>query len=216
MSLTLLISYCSLLLLASICGFIKYNKMNTASKVLVWYVSATCLFEAAATGAAYYFHNNLLVYHVYSYIQLFLISLYFNLASRKFRKNKLLIIIGVAGIVFGLLDALFIEKPRENENINTHFLVMESFLIIGMSLLSFYELLSSDEFNISRNPRFWFSAIFLVFWSFTFFYWLVGLAVNTHLPEKAGWMNIMLLTINILAYTGFAAVFLSYGKMQAE
>lgn len=216
MWLKLLIVYCVLLFIASICGFINYRRMNIPSKILVWYVSATCLTEVVAIGAAYQYHNNLIIYHIYSYIQLFLISLYFTLESRKFRKNKVLMIVGVLGMLLGMLDALFIGKTHENENINTHFLVMESFLIIGMSLLSFYELLASDEINIGSNPRFWFSGLFLVFWSFTFFYWLIGLAVNNYLPEKGDWMRVMLFTINTLTYTGFAIVFLSYRKMQTE
>jgi hypothetical protein len=98
--------------------------------------------------------------------------------------------------------------------LNTNFVVLESFLIIGMSLVAFYRLLISDDIRIFALPRFWFSAIFLVFWSFTFFYWLVGATIYRSLPEKALWLNLMIWLINIAVYSAIAGVFLNYNKMK--
>lgn len=214
MWLKLLIAYCTLLLFASICGFVNYKKMDPPSRVLVWYISATCLSEVMATGAIYFYKYNLIVYHVYSLLQLFLISLYFNTACKSLRKNNLGIIIGIIGVVLGVLNSIYFQQPTHS--INTNFFVIEAFLIIGLSLFSFYELLASDETHVNRNPLFWFSSLFLVFWSFTFFYWLIGVTIRKAIPEDVTWMDTMIWIINILTYTGFAIVFLSYRKMQKD
>lgn len=200
MLLQLLILYCTLLLLTTVFGLINYKKMGPSTKIIFWYIGATFLVETAATLAGYFLKYNLIIYHIYSYLQLFLISLYFHSVSEKFKRNKILLWSGLIGITLGLMDALFVDKPKDN--INGHFLVIESFLIIGMSLFSFYELLASDEIDITHNPRFWFSALFLVFWSFTFFYWLIGLTIRNLSPEHASWMHITLWAINFLTYSG--------------
>jgi hypothetical protein len=83
-----------------------------------------------------------------------------------------------------------------------------------MSLFAFYRLLISDELAVFSMPRFWFSSIFLVFWSFTFFYWLVGATIYKMAPGKAIWLNLMIWFINIVTYSAIAGVFLSYKKMK--
>lgn len=211
MLIKLLIFYCAVLLIATICGLINYKKMGPSSKIMVWYVAATFAFETTATLAGYFLKYNLLIYQLYSYLQLFLICLYFHSTSLRFRNNKAILIVGIIGISLGIIGALL---QRENENISAHLLVLEAYLIIGMSLHSFLELLGSDELDMNRNPQFWFSALFMIFWTFTFFYWLVGLTIRAELPENGVWMDIMIWTINILTYAGFALVFFFYKKMR--
>jgi hypothetical protein len=53
-----------------------------------------------------------------------------------------------------------------------------------------------------------------VFWSFTFFYWLVGATIYKMAPGKAIWLNLMIWFINIVTYSAIAGVFLSYKKMK--
>ena len=115
------------------------------------------------------------------------------------------------GIVASVVNTILLQPITE---LNTNFIVLESFLAIGMSLFAFYKLLASDIIDVHLNPRFWFSSIFLVFWSFTFFYWLVGVTIYNLMPDKAFWLNAMILFINIAAYSGFGVVFLLYKKMK--
>lgn len=184
--------------------------MDRSTKILVWYIGTTCLVEWLAVGATILYRNNLIIYHLYSIIQLFLISFYFNSVSKRFRKNNLMLSVGIVGIVIGILNSLFIQTPWKY--LNTNFLMLESFVIIAMSLFTFYELLASDEVDIGRNPVFWFSALFLVFWSFTFFHWLIGLTMH----DQATLIAYMIWSISVLIYSGFAVVFLSYRKMRAK
>jgi hypothetical protein len=156
--------------------------------------------------------NNLFLFHIYSPVQFFILSIYFAYSDKHKRVRKFGWGLALIGIVASILNTLLLQPVTE---LNTNFIVLESFLTIGMSLFAFYKLLASDIIDIHLNPRFWFSSIFLVFWSFTFFYWLVGVVIYKMIPDKAVWLNGMILFINLATYAGFGVVFLSYKKMKS-
>src|ERR1044071_5398828 len=175
MSIFILTLYLAILCFATVIGVIRYGSLDNATRLLVWYIGLTFLTEGIAiTMSIFYHRNNLFLYHVYSPLQFLLLSFYFNYSDRYQRLYGAGWIIGIAGIVVSLLNSFYLQPLHE---LNTNFVVLESFLIIGMSLVAFYRLLISDELAIFSLPRFWFTSIFLVFWSFTFFYWLVGAVI---------------------------------------
>ena len=204
--------YLVILCFATIAGLIHYKKMDKPTRIMVWYVTITLISESIATYAAFVFKNNLPVFHVYNVVQFLLLSLYFNYSVDKQRIAKGWII-GLSGIILSVVNSVYFQHPTKE--LNTNFVIVESFLIIGMSLFSFYRLLASDVIYIHLSPKFWFSAILLVFWSFTFFYWLVGVIIYKSLPNMAFWLDTMIWFINIICYSAFAAVFLSYNKMKS-
>lgn len=200
-----------ILCLASTTGLIRYKKLDRASRLIVWYIVLTFIMEALAMLAAIIYRNNLPIYHVYSPLQFLVLSIYFNISEDQKRIKPAGWIIGIGGFILSICNSIYLQPLTE---LNTNFIVLESFLVIAMSLFAFYRLLSSDFMYVHLSPRFWFSAIFLVFWSFTFFYWLVGVLIYKSMPDKAIWLNIMIWFINIFTYSAFAAVFLSYNKMK--
>lgn len=205
------IFYMLILCLAAVTGLIRYKKLDKASKLIVWYIIVTFVMEGASMVAAIVYKNNLPIYHIYSPLQFLLLSVYFNQSPSNNRIKLAGWLIGIGGVLLSIANSLYLQPLNE---LNTNFIVLESFLIIAMSLFAFYKLLASDFMYVHLSPRFWFSAIFLVFWSFTFFYWLVGVLIYKSMPDKAIWLNIMIWFINIVTYSAFAAVFLSYNKMK--
>lgn len=204
--------YIAILFFATLVGLFRYPSLDKATRLLVWYICFTFLTETAGMIiAVFYKRHNAFLYHFYSVLQFSLITLYFNFSEERKTVNKAGWIIGIVGVVACILNTAFLQPLSE---LNTHFIVLESFLIIGMALIAFYRLLISDELAIFSQSRFWFSAIFLVFWSFTFFYWLVGAAIYTAMPEKAPWLNLMIWLINIVTYAAIGGVFLSHKKMR--
>lgn len=204
--------YLVILCFAAIAGLIHYKKMDKPTRIMVWYVILTLFSESIATFDAFVYKNNLAVYHFYCPLQFFLLSLYFNFSTKEQRVSNIGWIIGVTGITLSIINSIYFQRPTKE--LNTNFVILESFLIIGMSLFSFYRLLASDVIYVHLLPKFWFSSIFLVFWSFTFFYWLVGVVIYRSMPNMSFWLDTMIWFINIVAYSGFAAVFLSYNKMK--
>jgi hypothetical protein len=204
--------YLVILCFASFAGLVHYKKMDKPTRIMVWYVVITLISESIATYAAFVFKNNLPVYHFYNLIQFLLLSLYFNYSAEKQHFKLSGWIIGLTGIIFSIVNSVYFQHPTKE--LNTNFVIIESFLIIGMSLFSFYRLLVSDFIYIHLSPKFWFSAILLVFWSFTFFYWLVGVIIYKSMPNMSFWLDAMIWFINIVAYSAIAAVFLFYNKMK--
>lgn len=212
MMLSIITVYIAILCIASLVGLSRYNSLDKATRLLVWYICFTFITETAGTIlSVIYKHNNVFLYHFYSALQFSLISFYFNFSDERSTINKAGWIVGIAGVLACILNSAFLQPLSE---LNTYFIVLESFLIIGMALIAFYRLLISDELAIFSQPRFWFSAIFLVFWSFTFFYWLVGAAIYTAMPEKAPWLNLIIWLINIVTYAAIGCVFLSHKKLR--
>ncbi len=205
------IIYQLILLLTALIGLIHYKKMDKASKVIFGIITLTFFSEAIAFASAIIYKNNLLIYHLFNPIQFYIICYYFNVTIDGFKTNNIGIFLGCAGLVYSIINTLFFQNPFSE--MNTNFLIPESILIIAMSLYSFYELLASDIYDVYSNTRFWFSAFLLTFWSFTFCYWLIG----PTLYKTSGntlWLDTMIWTINILCYSGFAIVFLSFRKMK--
>lgn len=212
MSIVILTIYLTIVCFAMVIGLIQFPKLDKASKILVFYLAATFLTEGTASILAiFYKTNNLFLYHIYSPLQFLLISLYYSYSAGRSSAQKWGWIIGSLGIVISILNSIYLQPLQE---LNTHFVVLESFLIIGMSLLAFYRLLISDDISIFKMPHFWFSSIFLVFWSFTFFYWLVGAFIFRAMPGNTMWLKMMIWFINIITYFAIATVFLSYKKMK--
>ncbi|RYE24969.1 MAG: hypothetical protein EOP51_05660 [Sphingobacteriales bacterium] len=211
--LTKTIIYQSILLTGSVTGLIHFKKMDKASKVLVFFIVSTFVAELAATFFALKYHNNIFIFHIYNPIQILLLSLYFNFSIEKFHKNNLGLIIGVLAASFSVINSLFIQDVFTT--FNSNILIVASFLVIAMCLYSFYDLLLGDDFlDLNTNSRFWFSALLLTFWSFTFCYWLVWQALVRPSSANTMWLSVMIWTINIVCYSGFALVFLSFRKMK--
>lgn len=207
------IIYQSILLTGSIVGLIYYRRMDKASKIIVLFVSSTFISEAIATFFAVKYHNNIVVFHVYNPIQTVLLSLYFNFSIEKFNKKNIGWIIAGFAVAFSIINSVFIQSIFKVFNSNV--LIVESFLVISMCLYSFYDLLSGDDLGeLFSNSRFWFTSLLLVFWSFTFCYWLIWHALYKASSQNFLWLSIMIWTINLLCYSGFAIVFLSFRKMK--
>ena len=206
------IIYQVVLLLAAIAGLVHYKRMDKASRLLVWFICSTFLSEAIAVWFALKYGNSLIVYHIYNPLQLFLIALYFNFEIEYFHRKKIGWYLGIGGIMLSIFNSVFLQSPFKV--IDSNFLITESFIIIGLCLYSFYSLLLEDSVEDFFDNRFWFSSLLLIFWSFTFCYWLIGPTIYKTSPKTSEWINVMIWVINVLCYSGFAIVFLSFRKMK--
>ena len=212
MWLTLVTIYWIILFIASLSGAVRYRILDTASKWVVWYIVLTCVSEGLAIYFSIALHNNLFVYHIYAPLQLVMLTGYFDRAFFRVRTRNTGIVIAAAGMLLSAYNSLFLQSPRTT--LNTYFMVFEAFVIITMALYGFYELLRKDmPLDIFSNPYFWYNSILLVFWSFTFFYWLVGLSIRISMHESGAWLGNFIWVINVITYLSFSIVFLFYPKL---
>lgn len=208
------IPYQAILLLSSIIGLVHYKKMDKAFHLLIVYLWLTLFCEGLAVYSAIVYKNNLPIYHTYSLVQYLLLSGYYISSVKDLNKPILKWFVIITGIAFTIVNTSFIQHPLKE--LNTHFIVFESFVIILLSLYSFYHLIDDDDLNIRRNSHFWVTSLLLVFWSCTFFYWLVGVALYDSMINKPIWLDAMIMAINILTYSGFGIIFLLYPKMKTK
>lgn len=212
MWLILLKIYILLLAGVSVISITRYKVVDTSAKFIVALLLLTSFSETVAYYISITTKNNLFIYHIYSPIQLLLLSIFYNYTITFFKPKNIGLLIGVTGVIASILFSILFQNPTSS--LNTYFLVLESLLIIGMTLCYFYDFLNTTHTTKQfTTPNFWIACILLIYWSFTFFRWSVGVAIPSISLENTKWINYMMYFINMVTYTGFGLVFLFYRKL---
>ncbi len=200
------------LLFASVCSISRFKKTDKASRILSILISCAFINESAAYLLAKIYHNNLALYNIYSLVEFGLLSLYFNYMIDVFIKKNIGFYVGIAGILMGILDLIFLQHL---DSFNSYFLLFEALSVIGMSLFAFFRLLlKHDSLTLYKYPHFWFISILLFFWSITFLCWGLYDYINQTLRQSALNINTALAIVGIVTYVGLGCVFLLYPKMK--
>jgi hypothetical protein len=199
------------LVFACLCSLCRYKRLDIASKVICVLVCCALLNESAAYYVAIKYHNNLPVYAIYCFIEFGLLCLYFNFLIDVFTKKKIGIYIGVAGIIFGVVNVTFVQNLN---SINSYFLFFEGLSVIALSLFAFFRLLlKHDSLNLYRYHHFWFISILIFFWSITFLTWGLYDYINLELQHEAWKINVGLMIAGTITYGCFGFVFILYPKI---
>lgn len=201
--------YLSIVLCAFIASIANRRFLKPSDKYISYLLLCSMTSEIIGLYCIKRYQNNMAVYHFYSPVELFLTALYFQKRIPWLEQRKIGLYIGSLGVIVAICNIVFWQPLH---TINSIFLLFEGFTIIGLSLFSFYQLALHRE-SIISNTHFWFTTIFLVYWSCIFSYW--GM-YNFFLKELSPYMKSMtyiLWAINILGYMGFAVLFLGYRKI---
>ncbi len=201
--------YLIILLLTTIAAWRRYPILNQAGKTIVWLVSLTLLSETVARICALTVHNNMFVYHIYNPLQFFLICMFFNYSVAQFRQRNIGIYIGVAGVIVGVLNTALLQPLL---TFNSYYLLFEGLMIILLSLYSFYQILiKEDDYEIIKNPNFLFTALMLVFWSFSYVFW--GMKDYLDVLLTSGYHYKFLQLLVIAFYSSFLYIFINYNRL---
>lgn len=189
--------------------------MDKPSKIiciLIWLVFIT---EVLAWYAALQFKNNMPVYLIYGFIEIALISLYFNYSIKVFRKYNIGFYIAAVVIFMGILNTLFIQPLK---TLNTNYIFLESLIVVSMALFSIYRLIIEDKSNLKLNKEvhFWFPCIFILEWCGNFLSWGLYDYFQKEMKDSAYILNYSLYVVNIIVYISFAAVLFFYPKMKQK
>lgn len=187
----------------------KIKLLNKASLIVTMLLFCTLISEVAADINVRIEGFNTRVYNLFCPIQFLLTSIYFNYTIDTFKDANIGKYIGIVGCALGIIDYFFFEIPPFR---NTIYLLIEGITIVGMSLYAFYRiLLNDDDLRIITYPHFWFTTLFLCYWTCTTLFWGSYDYISDHMGNILG--NILLI-VNIITYLGFGTVFLLYRKMQ--
>jgi uncharacterized membrane protein YsdA (DUF1294 family) len=198
------------MLLALVMSLYNWKYLKKPDKWISLLLFATFVSESLAYYFRVRFYNNMYVYHIFNPLQLIIISQYFADAVPALRKRRVGLWIGIAVIVLAIFNAAYLQPLDTFPSV---LLLFEGFCIIILSLLSFYGILYKEDIKIARNAQFWISALFLIFWSFTFLMWGSYMSVAKLLHDKLKLIYDMLIVINFTIYTGFFIIFLFYRKL---
>jgi hypothetical protein len=205
-----LCAYFLLLLSINLLSIIRWKHFGVAEKAVAILIGVTVISEALSTFASYRWHNNLTVYHIYSPVEFFLISLYFNYSIVAFRKRNIGVLVGASGVIFSLFNTLFIQRIT---TINSYFLLFEGTAIIIYCLLSFHQILMDEEQLPYRFAHFWITICFLIYWSSTFTGWGIYTVLHWKDSTVSTIFNKVLAAANFTFYLGIGLVFLRYKKL---
>lgn len=200
------------LLFASACSIYRFKRLDTASRILSLLICSAFINEGAAFCIGRIYHNNLPLYTFYCFFEFGMLCLYFNNVIDVFIKKNIGIYIGIAGIMLGIINVLFIQHL---DTLNSYFLFFEGLSVIAMSLFAFFRLLLKfDSLDLYKYQHFWFISILIFFWCITFLNWGLYDYFNLKLHHEAWKINFGILIAGVITYVSFGCVFLFHFKIQ--
>jgi hypothetical protein len=208
----LYVIYFSAILTSIIAAVVQWRSVSKADRFIIALLIVTFLSEALAIAAMQILRNDMLLYHIYSPIELFIICLYFNEKIKPLKKHYIGIAACILGVMIATANIIFLQPYN---TINSIFLVYEGFCVIALSLYSFYRL-ALNETELIKSSQFWFTTILLIYWSTVFIYWGMFPLLITTLKTSMAKITTGMRFINILTYIGFAIVFINYKKVSAS
>lgn len=147
-------------------GVWHFRRLGSSLKILAMLIGVTLISETIAGLAGWYFRNNMVVYHIYTPVHLALTALYFNYYLDIFRKRHIGYWIAAVGVLVEILNTVFYQ-PFDSMNSNS--IMFSAVCIIGMSLYAYSRFFYDEAVgNVFKNPHFWISFLFILFWSSTF------------------------------------------------
>jgi hypothetical protein len=201
--------YVLLFATACIC-LLRYRQLSLADKMILVLLIFTIIQEVASYVMILFHRNNIWLSHIYSPIELALLSLYFNYSIYLFRKRNIGFIIAGLGIVLSISNTLLYQKTT---TFNSFFLLLEGTIIIMYCLLSFHQILLDEEQPPHHFAHFWITVCFILYWGVTFTGWGVYASIKDQKLVLNDIFSIVVKVANYVFYTGLLLIFLCYKKL---
>lgn len=208
MQTTLIFIYYTIILLAAITAVVKYKQLDNALRSIAILLMLTVLSESVSyilMGLNEYNFRNV-VYHLFSMVQLILISVFFIINIKPNNSRKLIWGAVVTSIATGTLNIIFLQPIC---TMNSNMLMFESFAIITMTLYYIYRRIKIGVVvNMFKHAHFIISLLLLLLWSGSFFFWaFISVLYDEGWAYTTTVTNIHLI-INIIVYLGIGLTIL--------
>ncbi len=194
--------YYIILLLATMTGIILYKRLDTALRFIVILLILTVLSESVSytlVGLEKYGVRYSL-FHVYSVLQLLLISLFFIYAIKPYHYRKLIVVASILCPLIGILNIIYLQPI---DKLNTNMLMFESFAINAMSLFYIYWAVKNTSIKrLFKHAHFQMSLLFIFIWSCTFFFWAFISVLYIGEWKYVNYASYVIMMVNIIVYGG--------------
>jgi hypothetical protein len=184
-------------------GIRSYAVLDDSSKIVLLIIAAGLLFELPYICLSSY--DSYVLVNTCIAVHFLLVCIYFNHTVDVFIRSNTGFKIGIAGLLLGAGTAAHIPG---------HYVSLtESLCVIAMCLIALYRLLAAhDQLRLLRYHHFWFIALFLFYWSATYFinsFFIYDFLLPAGYTLSAG-QSMKL--ISLLTYGGAGCIFLLYKK----
>ncbi|HRO41369.1 MAG TPA: hypothetical protein PL009_00950 [Flavipsychrobacter sp.] len=197
------------LLIVCIVGARNFTRMDKAMRVfftliLIVFVTEAISFTLYVQGMS---RNTLS--HIFSGVELILVGAYFFHCLPLRKKRFSIIVFSLFALALAIGNYIFFQEKRYNSNM----LMAESFIIISMALIVFFNFLKNDDLSdMVNNPHFRIWVGLLTLWSSTFFFWAFLLYLQKLHPTYLTWIYLIQVALNILIYGLFGYTFYKLSK----
>jgi len=188
---------------ALISGMRRYAILDDSSKIVLLIITASLLFELPFFYTSQ--QDSLVLVNTCMAVHFLLICVYFNHTVDVFIRHHTGLKIGIAGLLLGAGTA--------GHPVGHYFSLTEGLCVIVMCLYALYRLLAKHEqLRLMRYHHFWFIALFLFYWSVTYF--VRSFLIYDLLLPAGGTLSAgkSMKLISLLTYAGAGCVFLLYKK----
>jgi len=122
-----------------------------------------------------------------------------------------LISIGLVYFILAFLNEIFFQHIN---NLNSNFIIFESFIVVSMSLYALYRILINDEIQaVVRYPHFWVWTSLLFYFSCSFFFWPCIKILYKQKSHYYGFIVSLQVIMNMVAYAGIGLTFIFFPKL---
>ncbi len=207
-------TYYTILSACSLVALYRFKSVNKATRFLCLYILYGLLSEILSYHSSITFGNNYLVYNLYDYLTLILLSIFFYLSISSRKSRMVILSVFVALILLLMLNLIYFPSFNAIHQHNIEFIY--SFSIIILSLYSIYRMVLKDKnATIYNNPLFWTAMVF-VFYKFINIWGKAAVyyPFQTGLERDKDYFHFILLGNNIILYAVLGIVLWLYPKMK--
>jgi hypothetical protein len=190
-------------LLPLIIAVLHFKNYTREYKVITLHLLIVVVLSGIAVLLWLMKHNNLPLLHLYTIAEFLMVSWFYSIILKDFVPARLILAVCIAFVVFAVLNSIFIQSWF---TFNTFPRSVESLWIIGLSLITYYKMLSELKIRkMERSPVFWINTGFFVYFSGALFLF----SLSNYILSLNHRLNIYIWTIHaILSILLYLFIFL--------
>lgn len=161
-------------------GIIKYRQLSNAAKLVHWYLIISAVFTGISLLISRYYHENSMpVTHVFTLIELGMITFFYKTLFKTDKKNSFYNYIILVFAVVCVINALYFQSIY---TYNSYTKSIEAIICILFAMKYFAAIASgSSSIKIKAAPDFYFNAGFFLYFSGAFMLFVFSNFIITNL-----------------------------------
>lgn len=207
-----LLTYITIITAGTVTGLSRFKVYNTTFKLVTILLTLTVVSELLSAITLRMGLGKSPPYHIFNPVEAIIISGIFITTVMKSPSYRHLVWPAVTWGILGISNTAILQPLTL---LNSNFLILESFVVIALSLFALYKMLTNDEIiKPLRHPEFYLWVCFLIYSSSTFFFWsCVPLFYRQKSPFYTFAASVEM-TANYIMYMGIGVLLAYYPKFR--